>query len=104
MAFEAAAAPATDPVAVTAVLSRFTFPERLRTLIDDTRDLANFNDRRHVELEVEPPSAGVLREVEGLSYREIAEAIDIPAGTVGSRLNRARRELQHHLIDLGWEP
>ena len=46
----------------------------------------------------------VLREVEGLSYREIAEAIETPAGTVGSRLNRARRELQQHLADLGWEP
>lgn len=46
----------------------------------------------------------LLREVEGLSYREISEAIDIPEGTVGSRLNRARRELQQHLGDLGWEP
>ena len=36
----------------------------------------------------------VLREVEGLSYHEIAEAIELPEGTVGSRLNRARRELQ----------
>jgi RNA polymerase sigma-70 factor (ECF subfamily) len=46
----------------------------------------------------------VLREVEELSYREIAEAIEIPEGTVGSRLNRARRELQQHLAELGWEP
>ena len=46
----------------------------------------------------------VLREVEGLSYREIAEAINVPEGTVGSRLNRARRELQQQLADLGWEP
>ena len=46
----------------------------------------------------------LLREVEELSYREIAEALDIPAGTVGSRLNRARHELQQQLKDLGWEP
>jgi RNA polymerase sigma-70 factor (ECF subfamily) len=46
----------------------------------------------------------LLREVEELSYREIAEALNIPAGTVGSRLNRARHELQQHLKDLGWEP
>lgn len=46
----------------------------------------------------------LLRDVEELSYREIAEAINIPEGTVGSRLNRARRELQQQLADLGWEP
>jgi RNA polymerase sigma-70 factor (ECF subfamily) len=49
-------------------------------------------------------SAFLLREVEGLSYNEIAEALQIPEGTVGSRLNRARRELKQHLIELGWEP
>lgn len=49
-------------------------------------------------------SAFLLREVEGLSYAEIAEALTIPAGTVGSRLNRARRELKQHLAELGWEP
>lgn len=46
----------------------------------------------------------LLREVEGLSYRDIAEALQIPQGTVGSRLNRARRELKQHLSDLGFEP
>ena len=45
----------------------------------------------------------LLRDVEGLSYRDIAEALQIPEGTVGSRLNRARRELQHHLSELGFE-
>jgi RNA polymerase sigma-70 factor (ECF subfamily) len=45
----------------------------------------------------------LLREVEGLSYRDIAEALQIREGTVGSRLNRARRELKKHLSDLGFE-
>ena len=45
----------------------------------------------------------LLKESQGLSYREIAEATDIPEGTVGSRLNRARRQLREHLIELGWE-
>lgn len=55
-------------------------------------------------IEPELRSVFVLREVEGLSYRDIAEAMDVPEGTVGSRLNRARRELRRHLTDLGWEP
>jgi RNA polymerase sigma-70 factor (ECF subfamily) len=36
----------------------------------------------------------VLRELEELSYREIAEIAGIPIGTVMSRLARARRRLQ----------
>jgi len=35
-----------------------------------------------------------LRELEGFSYQEIAQALGIPQGTVESRLFRARRELQ----------
>lgn len=44
-----------------------------------------------------------LKVVDELSYAEIAEIIGIPEGTVGSRLNRARRELREQLLELGWE-
>lgn len=56
------------------------------------------------QIDPELKSVFLLREVEELSYREIADALDVPEGTVGSRLNRARQELQRQLTNLGWEP
>ena len=50
-----------------------------------------------------PPAfreAVVLREIEGLSYREIAEVTGAPAGTVMSRLARGRSELRKALMKL----
>jgi RNA polymerase sigma-70 factor (ECF subfamily) len=49
------------------------------------------------ELPVEYREIVVLRELEGLSYKEIAAVVDIPLGTVMSRLARARDRLQHSL-------
>ncbi len=42
----------------------------------------------------------VLREFEGLRYREIAELLDVPIGTVMSRLYTARRNLAQSLEDM----
>ena len=39
----------------------------------------------------------VLRELEGLSYKEMASVLSIPMGTVMSRLTRARARLQQRL-------
>lgn len=42
----------------------------------------------------------VLREMEGCCYETIAEILDLPVGTVRSRLHRARSQLRDHLQDL----
>ncbi len=43
----------------------------------------------------------VLREIEGLSYAEIARALGIPKGTVMSRLHHARRRVREALVRTG---
>ncbi|MDV6030684.1 MAG: RNA polymerase sigma factor [Phycisphaera sp. RhM] len=50
------------------------------------------------QLDPELRAIFTLKEESGLSYQEIASTLGIPEGTVGSRLNRARRELRN-LID-----
>lgn len=65
-------------------------PEALLLQADDVtlvaRAMRNLPDRLHHVL--------ALRELDGLSYRELAEAIGTPMGTVMSRLSRAREALR----------
>jgi RNA polymerase sigma-70 factor (ECF subfamily) len=50
-------------------------------------------------LAVEFREVVVLRDIEGLSYKEIAEIAGVPMGTVMSRLARGRQQLQQQLCE-----
>ena len=50
------------------------------------------------ELPVEFREMLVLRELEGLSYKEIAAITNLPPGTIMSRLARARERLRNWLV------
>ena len=70
-------------------------PETAKVLKDQQR-LVN---EAIEELPIEFREVIVLRELEELSYKEIAAVAGIPIGTVMSRLARARKRLQLALCD-----
>jgi RNA polymerase sigma-70 factor (ECF subfamily) len=49
------------------------------------------------ELAEDYRTAIILREMEGMSYEEIAEIVGVPIGTIRSRIHRARTELREKL-------
>lgn len=60
-------------------------------------------DVMHVLQQLSPEHRGVLvmRELEGMTYEEIAVALGVPKGTVESRLYRARQEIKARFGEFG---
>lgn len=84
------------------------YDEALHTIEDASRDpetlLLESADHQRLketleELPLEFREVIVLRELEGMSYKEIAALVGIPVGTVMSRLARARERLERR-----WTP
>jgi len=78
--------------------------EALRALTDPTGNALRPLLAREIEaaLETLPEDhrmVVVLADIEELSYKEIAEVLGCPIGTVMSRLHRARRTLRTRLLD-----
>jgi RNA polymerase sigma-70 factor, ECF subfamily len=64
------------------------------------------DDEVKAAIETLPPAfriAVILADVEGFSYKEIAEITEVPIGTVMSRLHRGRKALQKALAQYGLE-
>lgn len=70
-------------------------PEALAAVEDEKARL----ERALTRLTPEERAVLVLRELDGMSYAEVAEALDIPLGTVKSRLVRARTVLADALAE-----
>ena len=84
-----------DVADLTAMTGAPTDPERLAMERDEKRTF----DRLLDQLTVEHREVLVLREIEEMSYREIAAITGVPVGTVMSRLARARAVLKGHWIE-----
>ncbi len=65
-----------------------------------TKQIANTVNEAMRQLPEELRAAIQLREIEGLSYEEIAAAMDCPIGTVRSRIFRAREAIAERLRPL----
>ena len=65
-----------------------------------SKQVANVVNSAIQALSEELRQAITLREVEGLSYEEIAEVMNCPIGTVRSRIFRAREAIAHRLRPL----
>lgn len=74
------------------------YPEHLRGTTTDTATLTAVRTALD-QLPEDQRTVLVLRVYEGLSYQEIATVCEIPAGTVMSRLARARQQLRKELSD-----
>jgi RNA polymerase sigma-70 factor, ECF subfamily len=66
----------------------------------ENRDLAGLLRRALQTLPQSLRVAVLLRDLQELSYLEIAERLNLPEGTVKSRINRGRRELARQILRL----
>jgi RNA polymerase sigma-70 factor, ECF subfamily len=87
-----------EPVDPSAAEAEEGEPDRIRTpaTMLEQRERGERLEQKIRLLRVQHRSVLVLRDIEGLSYEEIASATEVPLGSVKGRLHRAR----HELIDL----
>jgi RNA polymerase sigma-70 factor, ECF subfamily len=91
-----------DPDAAADRMISAASDERTDAVIDDEIDVEII---RALESLDEPFRRVVeLVDIDGLSYSEAAEVLDVPVGTVMSRLHRARSRIRDRLDQVGFAP
>lgn len=80
--------------------NRFGSPQELMLRKEESQQI------QKVLADISPEHRAVitLREIDGLSYDEIAEVVGVSKGTVMSRLHYARKRLQSALAEIGFRP
>ena len=76
--------------------------ELIQSRVDQESDSKELLETAMSRMDAELRLILELKEIEQMPYSQIAELVGIPEGTVGSRLNRARRELRAQLSAMGW--
>jgi len=85
--------------------------DRMISAASDERTDAGIDDEIDVEIiraleSLDDPFRRVVElvDIDGLSYAEAAEVLDVPVGTVMSRLHRARSRIRDRLDKVGFDP
>jgi len=89
--------PAVGEMQTAALASRRTPSPEVAAMAQET---AQRIDDALLELDEEFRVVVVLRDIETMDYTQIADVLDVPVGTVKSRLHRGRCMLKEKLIDL----
>ncbi|MBI2061013.1 MAG: sigma-70 family RNA polymerase sigma factor [Nitrospirae bacterium] len=81
--------------------TRYIFSAQDQIALDAMEDFQD-DDIREAFHKLDEESRAVvwLFDVEGFNYQEISKALNLPGGTVGSRLHRARKSLRTSLADV----
>jgi len=79
-------------------------PARTPDRLAQASELSSQVQRGLLKLSPELREAVILRDLQGLEYQEIRTVLQVPEGTVKSRINRGRIELARILEEMGVRP
>jgi RNA polymerase sigma-70 factor (ECF subfamily) len=94
----------TDSIDSVAQLEQHASPMRAPDSLVQAKELSVRVQQGLARLSPELREAVILRDLQGLEYAEIRSVLQVPEGTVKSRINRGRIELARILEEMGLRP